>query len=404
MEVSKDKSIDAGGTQSVVQGTAYSLGERFSNWADASAGSILIWPGMIIVIVLSIFPLFISLYLALSRFQFSAGGIEAPFVGFYNFDKLLFGSGQRGFLGKFAQGNPGDLSPAEFITNLGPVEIILLLGFVGLMFFMMFRYVTSPRVKVLGIVTRLLAIFIGGLLAWVCISTLTGNGLPGSLVVTLIFVFGGVSLQYAIGLGLAMLLTQELPGKRFFRIAFLLPMMITPVGIGFLFRMLTDTSKGPFAPLWVAAGLGNYSWVSTGQGARLAIMIGDVWQWTPLMFIILLAALEGVSREAIEAALVDGANRINLFRYIILPQIIPVSTTLILIRIIEAFKIIDLPQTLTGGGPGTATETMTLQAYKYSRTSDLSGSAAQAYLLLFVVTFVAIVFVSSVRRRLLERL
>ena len=120
------------------------------------------------------------------------------------------------------------------------------------------------------------------------------------------------------------------------------------------------------------------------------------------MFIILLAALEGVSKEVIEASLVDGATRFQLFRHIILPEILPVSTTVVLIRLIEAFKIIDLPNILTGGGPGTATTTMTLQAYIDWRTLNLGGSAAIAYLLLIVVTFCALVFVNFIRRQLLE--
>src|SRR6185295_10656934 len=98
----------------------------------------------------------------------------------------------------------------------------------------------------------------------------------------------------------------------------------------------------------------------TPFGARAAVMIGDIWQWTPFMFIILLAALEGISREQVEAALVDGAQRWQLFRYIMMPEIVPVSITVLLIRMIEAFKIIDMPNILTGGGPGTATEPMTL--------------------------------------------
>jgi multiple sugar transport system permease protein len=126
---------------------------------------------------------------------------------------------------------------------------------------------------------------------------------------------------------LDLLLTQNLPGKRFFRVVFLLPMMMTPVGIGFLFRMLTDTLIGPIAPLWEAVGLYNFSWVNNPTTARLAIIIGDTWQWTPFVFIILLAALEGLPPETVEAALVDGANRVQMFRYIILPQIVPVSTT-----------------------------------------------------------------------------
>ncbi len=131
-------------------------------------------------------------------------------------------------------------------------------------------------------------------------------------------------------------------------------------------------------------------------------MIGDIWQWTPFMFIVLLAALEGQSTEPIEAALVDGANRWQIFRYITLPAILPVSTTLILIRLIEAFKIVDLPFVLTSGGPGTATESMTLHSYLSWRAQDLGGSAAVAFLLLILVTFVCVSFVNLIRRRATE--
>jgi multiple sugar transport system permease protein len=345
-------------------------------------------PAILIVLTLSVFPLLISLYLSFSRFQFVRGGFEITPIGFKNYEKLLFGSEQRHFLGKFGE--------------LSPLAILLLAAFVGLMIYMLFQYTTSPRFRVFGFIMRILTIIIASALGLLVATTMSGSGLPGSLVITLIFVFVGVALQYLIGLGLALLLTQNLPGKRFFRVVFLLPMMITPVGIGFLFRMLTDTSKGPFAPLWIAAGLRDLSWVDTAAGARMGVIIGDVWQWTPFMFIILLAALEGVSREVIEAGLVDGASRTQMFRHLILPEIIPVSTTVLLIRIIEAFKMLDMPQTMTGGGPGIATETMTLHAYNGWRAVDLGSSAALAYMLLFVVTFVAMVFVNIIRRRAME--
>jgi multiple sugar transport system permease protein len=181
-------------------------------------------------------------------------------------------------------------------------------------------------------------------------------------------------------------------------------MMITPVGIAFLFRMITDTHVGPFAPLWAGLGLRDFAFVENAAGARLAVMIGDIWQWTPFMFIILLAALEGTSRDQLEAALVDGANRGQLFRYVILPQIAPVSLTLILIRLIEAFKIIDIPRILTGGGPGTATESMTLHAYIEWRAPNLGGASAVSYLLLILVTFIALMFVNVVRQKVTEKL
>ncbi len=355
--------------------------------SDDVARMVFLLPSVLLVLFLAVFPLLASLYLSVSRIQLVRGGFNIEFVGLRNFERLLLGSEQRRFLGRFT----------EFNTE----HWLVLAAVVGVMLVMLVQYVRSPRFKWTGLPARLVAIAFGTALTYLLLGTLTGRGLPGTLVVTMIFVFAGVTVQYLLGLGLAMLLTQELPGKRFFRIVFLLPMMITPVGIAFLFRMMTDTLQGPLAPFWALVGLRNFSWVETAEGARLAVVIGDTWQWTPFMFIILLAALEGVSRETIEAALVDGANRVQLFFHIILPEILPVSLTLILIRIIESFKIIDMPQVLTRGGPGTATEPVSLHAYNIWRAGDWGGSAALSYLLLFVVTFVALVFVNSIRRRVL---
>jgi len=357
---------------------------------DATARLAFLLPAIVIVLFLSIFPLIISLYLSFTRVTFVRGGINIVFVGFKNYEKVLFGSNQRHFIGA--------------LGNISPIGWLICLVVTGWMLYWLYSYTTSSKRTLFGSFFRLIAAIMTAGLVWICVSTLSESGVPGTMVVTLIFVLVGVFFQYTIGLGLAMLLVQSLPGKRFFRVIFLLPMMITPVGVGFLFRMMTDTSIGPFARVWVSLGLKDYSWVETGAGARTAILIGDIWQWTPFMFIILLAALEGVSREQVEAALVDGANRLDMFRSIILPQIAPVSLTLILIRLIEAFKIIDLPSLLTGGGPGTATESLTLNAYNEWRALNLGGSAALSYLLLILVTFVAVMFVNTVRNKIVERL
>ena len=357
---------------------------------DATAKLAFLLPAIVIVLFLSIFPLIISLYLSFTRVTFVRGGINIVFVGFKNYEKVLFGSNQRHFIGA--------------LGNISPIGWLICLVVTGWMLYWLYSYTTSSKRTLFGSFFRLIAAIMTAGLVWICVSTLSESGVPGTMVVTLIFVLVGVFFQYTIGLGLAMLLVQSLPGKRFFRVIFLLPMMITPVGVGFLFRMMTDTSIGPFARVWASLGLKDYSWVETGAGARTAILIGDIWQWTPFMFIILLAALEGVSREQVEAALVDGANRFDMFRNIILPQIAPVSLTLILIRLIEAFKIIDLPSLLTGGGPGTATESLTLNAYNEWRALNLGGSAALSYLLLILVTFVAVMFVNTVRNKIVERL
>ncbi len=357
---------------------------RSEQWA----ARVFVMPAILVVLLLSVFPLVISLYLSLARLKFVPGGFQINFVGLANYSKLFFGSERSRFLGALA----------------GPswVGWLILLVVAALMIYGLARYARSSHLTVPGLFWRVVAAIITGLLLWLVVRTINVEGRTGTLVTTLIYVFVGILVQYLIGLSLALLTTQQLPGRRFFRVVYLLPMMITPVGVAYMFRMMTDTGKGPFTPLWQGLGLANFSWVNNPWGARTAILIADTWQWTPFMFIVLLAALEGQSVETVEAALVDGANRWQIFRYIIWPGILPVSLTVVLIRMIEAFKIIDLPNVMTNGGPGTATQSLTFQSFTLWRTLDLGGSAAVAYILLFVVTFIAMVYVNIIRRRFME--
>ncbi|NOZ26822.1 MAG: sugar ABC transporter permease [Chloroflexi bacterium] len=364
--------------------------ERMVAWLERVASASFLMPSVLVILFLSIFPLVVSLYLSLARLQFVKGGFKITFVGLANYRKLFVGSEKTHFLGVLA--DPSPLGWLVFVAVVAGLVLSLV------------RYARSEGASALGFFWRLVASVITGAGVWLLVRSLSPGGRPGTLVVTLIYVFGGVTIQYILGLVLALLCIQQIPGRRFFRVVFLLPMMITPVGIAYMFRMLTDFTKGPFTPIWRAFGLAETSWVNNPWTARAAVMIGDIWQWTPFMFIVLLAALESQPIEPIEAALVDGAGRWQIFRHITLPSVLPVSTTLILIRLIEAFKIIDLPNVLTNGGPGTATESLTLQAFMTWRTLDIGGSAAVAYMLLLVVTFVALVTVNIIRRRVVEAL
>jgi multiple sugar transport system permease protein len=360
------------------------LGRHRVSAADRLAPAAFILPAVLVVLAMSIFPLIVSLYLSLTRFKLVKGGFTFDFIGTLNYQKLLVGSQQFHFLGKLAP-----LSPFAWLFVAAVVA-----GAVWLVVGAMQRgepFGTVVGRVVIGVALATLALLLG--------STASAGGQLGSLGVTLIYVFVGVGLQYLIGLGLAFLCAQRLAGRRFFRVVFFLPMMITPVGVAYTFRMMTDTTKGPFAPLWQAFGLADFAWAATAWGARIAVMIGDAWQWIPFMFIVLLAALDSQPRDEVEAAMVDGADRWQIFRHITLPAILPVSITLVLIRVIEAFKIVDLPNVLTNGGPGIASESLTLHAFMAWRALDLGGSAAIGYMLLFVVTFFCVAFVSLTRRR-----
>lgn len=359
-----------------------------ADWVDRFASILFLWPAVLILLFFSIFPLLVSLYLSFSRLNFVKGGVKIDSVGWLNYKKLLWGSDQDRFLGVFA-------TP----SLLG--WIILALVAVALVYFLL-GYLRSTQWRVSGLILRTgLALFLLALVG-LMMSTMTGGGRPGTLPTSLFYVFAGIIVQYLIGLGLALLAAQQLSYRRFFRVVFLLPMMITPVGVAFMIRMMADTSKGPFSPLLQAMGLGDWSWVNSAWGSRLVILIGDIWQWTPFMFIVLLAAVEAQGHEPLEAAIVDGASRWQIFRNITLPTILPVSTALVLIRMIEAFKLVDLPRVMTGGGPGTATESITMHSFSAWNARDYGGSAAIAYLLLILVTIVAVAFVNLVRQRTTE--
>ncbi len=373
-------------TRSADTGVAPSRSHIRVSRSERYAPAAFLLPSVLVVLFLSIFPLILSLFLSMSRIRFQAGGIQVQFVGLDNYRKLLLGSEQKVLFGTLA------------IPSV--VGWLLLVIVASLMLVTVYRAIRDARAARVVVGRVVAAIVLIGL-TYLAVATLFApEGRPGTLVVTMLYVAVGITAQYLIGLGLAMLCAQQLPGRRFFRVVFLLPMMITPVGVGYLFRMLADTNKGPFEPLWVALGMQDFAWANNAWGARVAVMIGDIWQWTPFMFIVLLAAVEGQEVEPVEAAIVDGANNWQIFRHITLPAILPVSTTLILIRMIEAFKIIDLPNILTNGGPGTATETLTLYAYRIWRALDIGGSAAIAYILLFLVTFVATLYVRAIRNRL----
>ena len=348
------------------------------DWLDRQADRLFILPTVVILLVFSIFPLLLSAYLALSRFQLTAQGYQLRFVGWLNFRKILLGSEQFHFLGRFAA-----------IPWYG---WLLLLAVASFLAHALYRYARSGQITITGLIGRVISTIAVAALTLLIATTIGQGGQLGSLSVTILYVAVGVTLQFLIGLGLAMLCSQQIRGRAFFRVVFFLPLMVTPVGIAYMFRMLADMTQGPFAIVWRWFGFGDLSWAAQAWSARLVVMIGDTWQWTPFIFIVLLAAIEGQSREQVEAASLDGASYWQVFRDITWPEIAPVAATIVLIRIIEAFKIIDLPNVLTNGGPGIATESLTLHSFIDWRVLDLGGSAAVAYMLLFVSTIVCASF------------
>ncbi len=353
----------------------------FSEWVDRQSRHLFLMPAVIMILVFSIFPLIASAMLALSRMRLRAGGYHIRFVGTANFEKQISGSEQFHFLGTFG--------------SIGLLGWAFTIGVAALLLWWLLRYLRGP-VWWPGMIGRLITAAVLFGLALMFGATLLSGTQIGTLGVTLFYVFVGCTVQFFIGLGLAVVCANPIRGRAFFRVVFFIPLMITPIGIGYAFRMLADTTKGPFAPLWQMVGLGDYAWVTSPWAARSFIVVADSWQWIPFIFVVLLAALENVPRDLVEAGHVDGASNSQIFREITWPQIAPVAATVILIRVIEAFKLVDLPNIMTAGGPGIATESMTLHAFFAWRAPDLGQSAAISYLLLFVTVVLCVSFFNLV--------
>jgi multiple sugar transport system permease protein len=211
---------------------------------------------------------------------------------------------------------------------------------------------------------------------------------------TLLFTVLSVSVELVLGIGLALLAASVRRGKGWIRTVTILPILVSPVAIGAMWRLIYSYDFGPLNQILEAFGLAKVGWLSETSIALLSVVVVDVWHWTPLVFLILFAGVEGLPREVIEAARIDGANRRQLLRHIVLPLLAPAIAVAFIFRSIAAFKVFDQIVLLTGGGPGTATEVLSLRLYKVFFEQNVMGYGA----LLSVVTIAMILaFLLSAR-------
>lgn len=355
-------------------------GESWGEWFDRHSRTYFIAPAVVLILVFAIFPTFYSIVFALSRVKFTPNGLSFRFVWFQNFVKQFTGTEQAHFLGK--------------ITGMSALGWLFSLFVAGAAIWWLYR--SLGRTSWIGMVGRLISASVVTGLAFLLGATLLSGNYWGTLLTTMFYVVVGCIVQFVIGTGLAFLCSQPIAGKSVFRVLFFIPLMITPLGVGYAFKMILDITKGPFQPFWDTIGLRDWAWSADIWAARWFVVLGDSWQWIPFIFICMLAALENVPKDHVEAAQVDGASSVQIFRDIIWPQIVPVAVTVILIRMIEAFKIVDLPNIMTGGGPGIATESMSLHAFYVWRANDYGQSAAIAYLLLILTVVICASFFNYV--------
>lgn len=216
-----------------------------------------------------------------------------------------------------------------------------------------------------------------------------------------IFVGIGVPLQYAIALGLALLLNQEIRGRRFFRVVFLLPFMMSPVAAGWMIgRSIFDAQRGPLADLLRTLGFESISFFDTGSKAIVSLLIIDAWYSIPFMLVMLLAGLQAMPHEVFEAATIDGSNRWQTFRDMTFPLLLPVSLTAVILRAVFEFKVIDIILVVTGGGPGDSTETLTSYIYRRGvQGLDVGYATAMSQLFLIAVIITIVLLLLTIGRR-----
>ena len=220
-----------------------------------------------------------------------------------------------------------------------------------------------------------------------------------SLEFTVLFTVVAVALEYGIAFGLALLLWRDLPGGGFFRVLFSIPMMLAPVAIGFMWRMLYDQSYGPVDAVLRSLHLGAPPWLSSTGWSFPAVVIMDVWEWTPLLFLLLLAGLQAIPEDALEAARLDGATGAQVVFRIVFPILLPISVMAIFLRLIDSFGVFGQIFLLTGGGPGNATTSTTLFAFFQGfQTFNISYGATISLALLVFALLVATVYLSLTRR------
>ncbi|GIX14504.1 MAG: sugar ABC transporter permease [Paracoccaceae bacterium] len=211
----------------------------------------------------------------------------------------------------------------------------------------------------------------------------------------MVFYTLAIAVEYAIAFGLALLLNAQIRARKFFRVVFLLPLMLSPVAVSWMIgKSMLEARFGPMARFARWLGWENPSFFGTPEIARATIMVMDAWTYIPLMMIMILAGLQAIPRELNEAAEVDGASAWRRFWEITFPLMLPVSITAILIRIIFKLKLADIIINVTAGGPGGATDSVTSFIFREYRDRSNVGYGtllAIFYLVLIVVAMTVLI-------------
>ena len=216
-----------------------------------------------------------------------------------------------------------------------------------------------------------------------------------AMVHTFVYAIAALTCEFLLGLGLALLLNQQIRGRGLFRASLLVPMMLPTVVVGVVWRLMLNPNFGAINGTLKQLGVNTerLTWTASPRLAFLAVIAVDVWQWTPFVFLVLLAGLQAIPQEPYEAALIDGSSRWQTFRHVTLPLLKPAILIVLLLRTMDLLRVFDQIFILTEGGPGFATEMISLYIYRTAfRFFDFGYAAAMSFVLLAVTNVVSVVY------------
>lgn len=214
---------------------------------------------------------------------------------------------------------------------------------------------------------------------------------------TFTFTVFAVAIEVVLGVAIALILNRAFIGKSVAKLLLLLPLVATPVAVGIVFNLFYDPTIGLLNFALHAIGLPQGRWVSSENSVIASLVLVDVWQWTPMITLIVLAGLAGLSEEPVEAARVDGASDWQILRFVTIPMVMPVILTAMILRLIDALKTFDIIFAMTGGGPGYASETLNIMGFKYSFEYFRMGQSSVILVALFLVVLLCSLGIMKLR-------
>jgi multiple sugar transport system permease protein len=219
---------------------------------------------------------------------------------------------------------------------------------------------------------------------------------------TLVYALVALTFEFVLGLGLAVLMNEALRARSFFRAMLLVPMMLPPVVVGVVWRLMLNSNFGAINGTLKGMGINTaaLTWTASPKLAFASVIVVDIWQWTPFVFLVLLAGLQAIPQEPYEAAVIDGSSKWQTFRHVTLPLLKPAILIALLLRTMDLLRVFDQIFILTEGGPGFSTETISLYIYRTAfRFSNFGYAAAMSFVLLIITNIISLFYIRLLQRQ-----